>query len=104
MIMGDELRGSPRMMALAKRNQAIQTFLFDRLNEPFGMGVGIRRPIRRLDDAQPRVLQPRAHRLTPLGIPVADQHAKPTGIRRGEVPLDLPSPKSSGSSFVVASR
>ena len=78
MIMGDKFRDSPSMMALAERNQAVQTFLFDRADEPFGVGVGIGRPIRCLDDANPRVLQARPHRLTPLGIPVADQHATPS--------------------------
>jgi hypothetical protein len=69
------------MMALTKRNQAVQTFLFDRADEPFGVGVGIGRPIRCLDDANPRVLQARAHRPTPLGIPVTDQDAAPLGVR-----------------------
>src|SRR4029079_17638541 len=44
MIMGDKLRDGPSMMALPERNQAAQTFLFDRANEPFGVGVRIRRP------------------------------------------------------------
>jgi len=68
MIVGDKTRDQSKM-ALAERNQAIETFLFDRADEPFGVGVGIRRPIRCLNDAESRVLQARAHRPTPLGIP-----------------------------------
>jgi hypothetical protein len=34
MIMGDKLHDSPSMTALAERNQAVQTLLFDRADEP----------------------------------------------------------------------
>ena len=81
MIVGDKFGDGPSKMALAERNQPIETFLFDRADEAFGVGVRIRRPIRRLDDAEPGVLQARADRLTPLRVPVADQHAIPTGRR-----------------------
>ena len=83
---GDAHPGSVRDRA---RNHTIQAFFFDRADEPFGMGICIRRPIRRLDDADPRVVQAHSHRLTPLSIPVADQHAAPTGALEGEVSHDL---------------
>ena len=89
MVVGDEFRDRSSMVALAERNQTVQTFLFDRADEPFGVGVGIGRPIWCLDDANPRVLQARPHRPTPLGIPVADQHATPIGVSEREVPHDL---------------
>jgi len=41
MVVGDEFRDRSSMMALAKRNQAVQTFLFDRADEPFGVRVGV---------------------------------------------------------------
>ena len=41
------------------------------------------------DDANPGVLQARPHRRIPLGIPVANQHATPIGVREREVPHDL---------------
>jgi hypothetical protein len=81
MIMGDKFRDSPSMMALPERNQAVQTFLFDRADEPFGVGVCVRRPIGCLDDAEPRVLQAHAHRPAPLGIPVADLRRRPARAR-----------------------
>lgn len=76
MIVGDKLRDGSPMMAITERNQAIQRFLFDRADEPLCIGVCIRRPIRCLDDANPRVLQARADRVTPLGIPVANEYPK----------------------------
>src|SRR5688572_17149103 len=51
MVVVDTFRDSPSMMALATRHQAGQTFLFDRADEPFGVGVGIGCPIGCLDDA-----------------------------------------------------
>ena len=53
MVVGDEFRDRSSMMALAERNQAVQTLLFDRADEPFGVGVGIGCPIGCLDDANP---------------------------------------------------
>src|SRR5215204_4764603 len=70
MVVGDEFRDCASMMALAEQNQAVQTLLFDRADEPFGVRVGVGCPIGCLDDANPRVLEARAHRPTPLGIPV----------------------------------
>src|SRR5262249_56845884 len=65
MIVGDEFRDGPSVMVFAERNQAVQTFLLERAGEPFGVGVCIGRPIRCLDDANPRVLQARPPRPTP---------------------------------------
>jgi hypothetical protein len=39
MIVGDEFRDSPSVMTFAERNQAVQTFLLDRADEPFGIGA-----------------------------------------------------------------
>lgn len=44
MIVSDKFPDSPPVMVLAKRDHAVQTFLFDRSDEPFGVGVGIGRP------------------------------------------------------------
>jgi hypothetical protein len=53
MVVGDEFRDRPSMMALAERNQAVQTLLFDRADEPFGVRVGIGCAIWGPDDANP---------------------------------------------------
>ena len=54
MVVSDKFRDSPSLMALTQRNQAVQTLLFDRADEPFGVGVGIGCPIGCLDNANPR--------------------------------------------------
>ena len=53
MIVGDKLRDRLSKVAVAERNQAVETFLFDRAHEAFGVGVRIRRPIRRLETRSP---------------------------------------------------
>jgi hypothetical protein len=51
--MGDKLRDGPAKVAFAERNQAIETFLLDRADEAFSVGVGVscrlhrRRTVRR---------------------------------------------------------
>jgi hypothetical protein len=40
MVVGDEFRDSPSVMAFAERNHAVQTFLLDRADEPFGITGG----------------------------------------------------------------
>jgi hypothetical protein len=51
MIVGDKLRGGSSKMALAQRDQPIETFLFNRADEALCMRVRVRRPIpRRADD------------------------------------------------------
>jgi hypothetical protein len=47
MIMSDKFRDSASMMALTERNQTIQTFFFDRADEPFGMGIRVSRALHR---------------------------------------------------------
>ena len=81
MVVGDEFRDRASMMALAERNQAAQTLLFGRADKPFGVRVGIGCVIWCPEDANPRVLEARPHRPTPLGIPVADQDATPIGVK-----------------------
>jgi hypothetical protein len=46
MIMNDELGEGPAQMPLAERNRPIEALRFDRTDEAFGLGVGIRRLIR----------------------------------------------------------
>ena len=74
-IMADKLRDRAAKMTLTEGNQSVETLFFDRADEALGKGIGIWRPIRRLNDTESRVLQTCAHRFTPLRIPVADQHA-----------------------------
>ena len=76
-------------MALAEWNQSIETLPFNRADEALGVGVCVRRPIRRPDDADPRVLQACANWLTPLRVPVADQHATHPTVGRCEGPRHL---------------
>src|SRR5262252_7265346 len=62
MIVRDILGDGSSQMALAERNQAIETFFFDRAHEAFRVGIRIRGLIRRLYDADSRLTQPRTHR------------------------------------------
>jgi len=89
MVAGDEFRDRSSMMTFAERNQGVQTLLFDRADELFGVRVRIGCAIWAPDDANPRVLEARPHRPTPLGVPVADQDATPIGVNEREVPHDL---------------
>ena len=41
MVVGDEFGDRSSMMAFTKQNQAVQTFVSDRADEPFGVGVGV---------------------------------------------------------------
>src|SRR5262249_23804408 len=84
MIVGDKLCYRPTKMTLTERNQSIETLFLDRADEALGKGVGIRRPIRRLNDAESRVLQTCTHRFTPLRVAVADQHATRLAIGHRE--------------------
>ena len=43
MVVIDEFREGPSKMALAQRHQTIETLVFDRPYEPFGVGVRIGR-------------------------------------------------------------
>jgi hypothetical protein len=53
--MGPELGQRPSQAGLTDEHQAVQAFLFDRADEPLGVCIAIRRPVRRLDDAHPNV-------------------------------------------------
>ena len=43
--------------------------------EAFGVGIGVGRLKRRLNDPDPGIVQPLANGRAPLGVPVTDQHA-----------------------------
>src|SRR5712691_1474831 len=75
MIVIDEFRERLPKVPLADRNQPIETFLFNRPYEPFGVGIGIRRPQRRLHDVDPRVTEQLSHLPTPFPVAVAEEHA-----------------------------
>jgi hypothetical protein len=47
MVVGDEFGDSSSMMAFTQRDQTVQTFLFDRADEPFGVSVGVSRRLHR---------------------------------------------------------
>ena len=52
MIVSRELRDGSSKVALADRNDPIQTFLFNRSHEAFRVGVRIRRLVRGLHDTE----------------------------------------------------
>ena len=92
MIVRDEFRDRSSEMALANRDQPIEALLFDRSHEPFSIGVRIRRLIRRLHHADPRLAQPGAHRRAPLRVAITDQHVmldEQPVVRGGQRPRDL---------------
>lgn len=44
-------------VSLAERNDAIETFMFDRADETLGVGLRIRRPARRLHNSDPLIAE-----------------------------------------------
>jgi hypothetical protein len=70
MIVGDKLRYGSLEMALTEWNHSIETLLFDRPHEPFGVRIGIRRLERRLYDSNPRPIEELTHGRGPLPIPI----------------------------------
>jgi hypothetical protein len=75
----DVFRDGAAEVPLAHRNQPVQAFFFDRPHEPFRIGVRIWRTRRRENHVNPRVPQLPPHLLTPLPIPITNQH-----VRRGD--------------------
>ena len=75
MVVHDEFGHGLPEVTLPQRNDPIQTFFFDRAHEPFGVCVGVRCTIRRLDDVQSRLGQQLPHPATPLRVPIADEDA-----------------------------
>ena len=75
MVVIDECPEGPSKVALAERDQAIETLVFDRPYEPFGVGVCIRRLKRRLHDGHPGIAQQTPNLPTPFSITITDQHA-----------------------------
>jgi hypothetical protein len=74
----DNGRQTPRRpgeSAVRRPESGGQDIPLDRADEAFSVRVAVRRAMRRLNDAEPAFLQPCANRRTPLGVPVADQHA-----------------------------
>jgi hypothetical protein len=47
MIVGDKLRDGASKVALAERDQAIETFLLDRADEAFSVSIGVSRQLHR---------------------------------------------------------
>jgi hypothetical protein len=78
------LRGHLVLLPVASTaGDATETFLFDRGHEAFGVGVAVRRPIWRLDDADPSLLQ------ACESVAVADQYATDMAVRDCDGPRDL---------------
>src|SRR5687767_15781260 len=75
MIMRDVLGHALLEVLLAERHDSIQTLMFDGPNKALSMGIQIRRPPRRLHDADAAIAQQPAHRLAPLGVPITNQYA-----------------------------
>ncbi len=55
-VMFEVLCHRPSQMTFAERDHPVEALFFDRSHEPFGMGIRIGRPIRRLHHADPGVL------------------------------------------------
>ncbi len=77
----DVFMHGPPKMALAQRNDPVEAFFLDGSHKPFGVGIRVRRAIRRLDDTNLGLLQHLPERGTPFRIPVTDQHATDLRIR-----------------------
>ena len=72
MIVFDEFPNRPSEVPLADRNHPIETFLFDRSDESFRVRIRIRRPQRRLHDADPRIGEQLSDLLTPFAVAIAE--------------------------------
>ena len=59
LIVLDELSDRAPKVALSQRNHSVETFFFDRPNEPFGIGIRIRGALRCQDHADSGVADPR---------------------------------------------
>src|SRR5262249_9600368 len=71
-------------MALAERNDPVETFFVQRPHEAFRVGVRVWRLKRCLHDADPALRESVAHGRAPLRIPVADQHPTRGAVRHRE--------------------
>ena len=93
MIMLDVLGHDLPKVPLAQRNDAIETFLFDGPNEALSMGIRIRRPPRRLHNADASLAQQLPYRAAPLRVPITNQYAmraQQPVIRHRQRASDLP--------------
>ena len=77
MIVRDVLGHGLPKVALAKRNDAIETFPFDGPDEAFSVGIRIRRPPRRLHNPDTAIAQQLTYRRAPLGVPITNHYAMP---------------------------
>ena len=75
MILRDVLGHGLAEVPLAQWNEAIETFLFDRADEPLSVGICIRRPPRRLHNPDALITQQPAYLSAPFRVPIADEHA-----------------------------
>lgn len=92
MVVRDELGQRSSQVALTKWNHPVETFLFDRPYEAFGIGIGVWRLKRGLNDPDPGIIQEPPNGPAPLAVsvpdqpPMTNQHAF---INRGERATDL---------------
>jgi hypothetical protein len=63
-VMLDEFGNRPSEMTFTARDHPVEALVLDRAHEPFGIGIRIRRPRRRLHHAEPGLAQPVAQRGT----------------------------------------
>lgn len=73
MVVIDEcLEGLPKV-TLAERHHSIEALIFDGRDEPFGVGVRVGRPKRRLHNVHSGIAQQTSHIPAPFPITIADQ-------------------------------
>jgi hypothetical protein len=84
---------------LAERNDAIETFLFDGLNEALGVGVGIGRLEWRLHDIYPGIFEHPSHVPAPLVVTITNQHAMGAqqAVRRSQRATHLSHEQTAGA-------
>jgi hypothetical protein len=68
----NEFSDGPSEVPLADRNDPIETFAFDRSDEPRGVGIAVRRTFRDQHDANARPSEPPPYIAAPLPIPITD--------------------------------
>ena len=72
-VVRDKRRQQATQVGLPEHDDPIQTFLLDRPDKPLGVRIAIRRPTRRLHDADAHRGQRLPERRAPLGVPITEQ-------------------------------
>ena len=92
MVVRDKFRDRAPEMTLPYWNHPVETFLFDRSDEPLSVRIRVRSARRRQNHADASVAKLLSHCTAPFSIPIADERAMADQyavISRGDEPHHL---------------